>query len=306
MANPELIHPNVPIAGPPAPAPLPGSLADETGYLLRRAFVYAGEWAVVALPDGVPFRHYEVLQSLADLGPRSQHQLSELLSVNRTIMVKLIDALEQDGLVERRRDPADRRSYALKLTTAGRAALNELAALVDRAEAGFTQPLTGAERSVLNAALRKIAAGWHQPSELPEGLGRRIVFLISAAHHRVRDCINEPLQALQLTTTLYGVLATIATVGPSSQKAIADQLGLTGPAILQTVDRLQALELVERRRSPTDRRSYALEPTPRGHEILRQVRTVVAQLNQELDDLLGGPEQRHELNRLLRALLHGD
>ena len=40
-----------------------------------------------------------------------------------TRMVFLVDELEQRGLVERRRNPADRRSYALYLTDQGRAKL---------------------------------------------------------------------------------------------------------------------------------------------------------------------------------------
>jgi DNA-binding MarR family transcriptional regulator len=132
----------VPALEPPAdPTPVPAPLSHETGYLLRRAYVQAGQWAQVAFA-GVPARRYEVLQALSDLGPRSQHQLSELLWVNRTIMVKLIDALEGTGLVERRRNPADRRAYALVLTSSGERARRELSAAADRADASLTAPLT--------------------------------------------------------------------------------------------------------------------------------------------------------------------
>jgi DNA-binding MarR family transcriptional regulator len=288
------------LSRPPIPAPVPESLAEETGYLLRRAYVHAGEWMTAALPAGIPVRHYEVLQSLADLGPRSQRDLAELLWVNRTIMVKLVDALEREGLVERRRDPVDRRSYALELTAAGRHALADLSAAVDRAEAGFVEPLTGDEHATLRAQLAEIASA---AGEHPAGLARRITSLLSPAHHRIRERVTERLQPLGLTTALWGVLATIAARGPTSQQAIADQLGLTGPAILQTVDRLQALGLVERRRDPDDRRSYALEPTERGDDALRQGRAAIGDIHDDLDAALGGAAERRELNRLLRVLL---
>lgn len=285
-----------------APAPVPQSLLDETGYLLRRAYVYSGQWAAAAVPDGAAVRDYEILQTLADLGPRSQHQLSELLWVNRSTMVKLIDALERQGLVERRRNPADRRSYALQLTPAGKRALGELSAAADQAEAGLTAPLTASERNTLSRLLGAIAVA-DEPADLPEGLARRVGFPLTAAHHRVRERVNQRLNELGVTTALYGTLATIDARGPISQQQIADQLGLTGPAIVQTVDRLQAARLVQRRRDPIDRRSYALQPTDHGRATMDQARSAIAQINHQLEQILGGEQQRHELNRLLLKLL---
>ncbi len=291
------------IASPQPPAPIPQSLADETGYLLRRAYVQAGRWATAAMPDGVAIRDYEVLQTLADLGPSSQRRLSELLWVNRTIMVKLIDAIESRGLVERRRDATDRRSYALELTPAGERARAELSTAADAAEAGLTAPLSANERQTLRELLGAIARAAEGAPEPPAGLGRRVGFLLTPAHNRVREVVNAQLKALGITTGLYGTLATMEARAPISQRAIADQLGLTGPAIVQAVDRLEAAGLVERRRDPADRRSYALEPSSRGRSTLREARTAVAQINDQLDEALGGAQRRHELNRLLRKLL---
>jgi len=291
---------------PAAPAPVPEALADETGYLLRRAYVHAGNWALAAMPAGVPIRNYEVLQSLADLGARSQQQLAELLWVNRTTMVAVIDVLESAGLVERRRNPTDRRSYALELTPAGDRALTDLSVAADRAEAGLTAPLSAQQRTGLRDLLSALALDAAATPELPIRLAGRIVFLLTPAHRGVRERVNRRLQTLGLTTALYGTLATIATRGPLSQQAIADQLGLTGPAIVQTVDRLEAAGLVERRRAPTDRRSYALQPSSHGNAILRQARAEIAQINDQLDRALGGEQQRQRLNQLLRSLLGSD
>lgn len=255
------------------------------------------------MPDGIPIRDYEVLQSLADLGPSSQRHLSRLLWVNRTIMVKLVDALEADGLVQRRRDPADRRSYALQLTPAGEQARADYSLAADRAEAGLTAPLSTREATALRALLSAIALSADQPIELPAGLAGRVSFLLTPAHNRVRERVNARLGALGLTTALYGTLATMQARGPISQQAIADQLGLTGPAIVQNVDRLQALGLVDRRRHPADRRSYALEPTSKGRATVSQARAAIEQLNGRLDQMLGGQDKRHHLNQLLLQLL---
>jgi DNA-binding MarR family transcriptional regulator len=282
---------------------VPPSLASETGYLLRRTYVHAGQWATWAMPDGSSIRDYEVLQTIADLGPTSQRQLSKLLWVNRTTMVKLIDGLESRELVERRRDPADRRSYALQLTASGEEARAALSLAADRAEAGLTAGLSTSERTTLSKLLSGIALVAEEPSELPAGLAGRVGFLLTQAHQIVREEVNSRLRALGITTALYGTLATIDARGPVSQQAIAEQLGLTGPAIVQTVDRLEAIGLVERQRDPADRRSYALKPTGDGHATLHQVRISIEQVNHELDNSLGGEKNRYHLNQLLHKLL---
>src|SRR5262249_61479552 len=60
-----------------------------------------------------------MLVRLAQNDGKSQQAIAELLGGNATRMVFLTDELEQLGLVERRRNPADRRSHALYLTEAG-------------------------------------------------------------------------------------------------------------------------------------------------------------------------------------------
>lgn len=49
-------------------------------------------------------------------GPMSQTALSDAMHKDKNSITKLIDALEVKGLVERRRDPGDRRSNTIVLT----------------------------------------------------------------------------------------------------------------------------------------------------------------------------------------------
>jgi DNA-binding MarR family transcriptional regulator len=292
-------------ASVPPPPPVPAALSGQTGYLLRMAVAHAGRWIAATVPGGFPPRTQEILQALADLGPRSQRELADLLHINPPLMVGLIDAIERAGLLERRRNPADRRSYALEPTHDGLNALAELNTAIDRAEAGLTAPLSAAEVRRLGALLRTIIAtdGW-QP-KLPEGLARRTGYLLESAHGHVRHLVDARLQAVDLTTTLYGPLATLAALGATSQQAIADRLGFTAAAIQQTVDRLEAARLVNRRRNPADRRAYALELTPAGRTLLRRAQRAVDQVNhQHLDHTLGGTEHNAELRETLRKLLH--
>lgn len=88
-------------------------------------------------------------------------------------MVFLVDELEQRGLVERTRNPADRRSYSLFLTEQGR---QKLAAVQ---EAGLAQqnslasPFTAAEREQLTALLRRLAADHGLSEQSLPGIRRR-------------------------------------------------------------------------------------------------------------------------------------
>jgi len=56
----------------------------------------------------------------------AQHEVADALEVQPIAMVRLVDQLSGDGLVERRNDPADRRVNRLYITDAGRKRVREL------------------------------------------------------------------------------------------------------------------------------------------------------------------------------------
>lgn len=71
-------------------------------------------------------QHAGVLRLLGTEGGISQRALADRLGLLPSRLVMLVDELEARGLVERRDDPRDRRSYALHLTEQGRAALADV------------------------------------------------------------------------------------------------------------------------------------------------------------------------------------
>jgi DNA-binding MarR family transcriptional regulator len=108
-------------------------------------------------PLGLEQRHAGMLFRLAENDGRSQQAIAALMGMNATRMVFLTDELEQLGLVERRRNPADRRSHALHLTEAGTAMLARVMEVAAAHEAEISAGLTETERGELLALLRRLA-----------------------------------------------------------------------------------------------------------------------------------------------------
>lgn len=283
--------------------PVIPALAGYTGHLLRAAYVAALDFARETLPGQAQPRVFGILAVLASSGPQSQQQLGDLLGVNRTTMVQIVDGMEASGLLDRRRNPADRRSYALEPTPEGLATLERLGPAVIGAESAFTAPLGQAGRERLNVLLRKVLGGLgHEP---PATLADRTGYLIASTHRAVRERFEAALDPLGIDARQFGALATISEEAPCSQQLVARQLGVTGPVVVQVVDELEQRGLVTRERNPADRRSYALEPTAKGRATLARTRAATEELAATIAAPLG-PTGDEELRALLRRLLRLD
>jgi DNA-binding MarR family transcriptional regulator len=70
-------------------------------------------------PLGMRPRHLVALTVLRDQGPCTQAALAATLRMDRTNLVGLLNELESDGLIERRRAPEDRRRHNVALTADG-------------------------------------------------------------------------------------------------------------------------------------------------------------------------------------------
>ena len=275
-------------------------LEDYTGYMLRLGHTHAHEIADAAFPDGPHPREYAVLTALAASGPVSQQRLAERLRVNRTLMVAVADELERRGLVERRRDPADRRSYALHVTPAGATELARLHGAVERADRSVTERLSDAEHDRLQELLRAVLG--IGPADVPAPLAERTGFLLSRAHFASRDRANELLRPLGIVVRHFGMLMLLAALGPSSQQALARRMSLSPTMITQIVDEIEALGLAERRRNPADRRSYLVSITPTGRRKLKAANQAAATVRGELAATVGEDGDR-ELRALLRKMI---
>jgi DNA-binding MarR family transcriptional regulator len=143
----------------PASGPEPGfGPGHGVAFLLVQLGFHLGQrFGERLAPLGLEPRQAGMLVRLAQNDGKSQQAIAELIGVNATRMVFLTDELERLGLVERRRNPADRRSHALHLTEAGKGMLARVREVAIAHEADVTAPITGAEREQLTALLQRLA-----------------------------------------------------------------------------------------------------------------------------------------------------
>jgi len=101
--------------------------------------------------------HAGILRLISAEEGLSQRALSALIGLVPSRLVGLLDELEQRGLVERRRDPQDRRSHSLFLTDRGRNTLDAIGRVAREHQQGLLRALTEEERALLAALLIRVA-----------------------------------------------------------------------------------------------------------------------------------------------------
>lgn len=100
-------------------------------------------------------------------GRLSQSQLAEALELGSPSTGKLVDRLEERGLVERVRDPQDRRSNLLTVTEAARRLLKDLEPVGEDLREDVLQNLTLQEREHLSKMLVRIKERLASTEESP-------------------------------------------------------------------------------------------------------------------------------------------
>jgi DNA-binding MarR family transcriptional regulator len=144
----------------PTESPLPEELLASAGFLLARV---GGGMKMRVLGEleeaGCPGFQYGVLALLREGPAQTQGRIADVLGIDRSQLVGELDELETNGLIERRRDPVDRRRHMVAITPKGKKELVKLRGVVRRIEDEYLAPLDEQSRKQLHDLLLRVAEG---------------------------------------------------------------------------------------------------------------------------------------------------
>lgn len=135
--------------------------------------------------------------------------------------------------------------------------------------------------------------------------GPEIGLLLRLAHQRAAKAFSRALQPLGIESRHFGVLTTLARLGPATQAELIVELGSDKSAMLRTVDDLERLGLVERRAVPGDRRARSIALTDYGRTAMASAGDIAQQVARQLLGCLT-PDEQHDLRVLLARFVAGD
>jgi DNA-binding MarR family transcriptional regulator len=135
-----------------------GDRGDGVAFLLAQLGHHAATM-FAELMEGVDLTppHAGILRAIAAEPGRSQQALSAQLGLLPSRVVAYVDELEDRGYVERRRNPDDRRLYALHLTASGKRLMGKIADLARQHERRLTTGLDAEQRATLRDLLANLA-----------------------------------------------------------------------------------------------------------------------------------------------------
>jgi DNA-binding MarR family transcriptional regulator len=146
---------------------MPRELIASTVFLLGRLGWTVKKHAIEELEAvGFSLYDYGVLALAAEGSCETQATIADALRLDRSQLVGMLDGLEQRGLIERRRDPSDRRRHTVTVTAEGKRQLARLRAIVKRIEDEFLAPLDAESREQFHQLLVAVAR-YHDPRFAP-------------------------------------------------------------------------------------------------------------------------------------------
>lgn len=144
-------------------------MADELGFLiadvsrlLRRRFDERARSIGITRPQ------WRALAAIRRAPGLNQGALAERLDVEPITACRMIDRLEDAGLVERRRDPDDRRAWLIHLTKRAEPLTTQLRALADDMFASVLADISDADRQQITDTLTRIRDNIATPEQLEE------------------------------------------------------------------------------------------------------------------------------------------
>jgi DNA-binding MarR family transcriptional regulator len=155
MVN-SVLEPSLPEIPDPA-SPGTDALMYLPGYVLRRAAnTMMARLAARLAPIDLRVSDASVLLLVADRRDMTSSEIGQVLDIQRANMVPLLGRLEKAGLIQRQ--PIDRKSQAIVLSSAGRERLEQVRQIVGQFEEELMEQVPSAHRAHFLPALQALLA----------------------------------------------------------------------------------------------------------------------------------------------------
>jgi MarR family transcriptional regulator, lower aerobic nicotinate degradation pathway regulator len=132
----------------------------------------------------------------------------------------------------------------------------------------------------------------------------RVGQLLFVAQQAAQALAIERLGPLGLSPRAWGVLSTLVESGPLTQIELATTMAIDRTAMVYLLDELEDQALVERVRSPRDRRAFLIHLTQRGREAQRLAAAAIDGAAETLLTPLTAAERRQLVELLARVAAH--
>jgi DNA-binding MarR family transcriptional regulator len=162
--------------------------------------------------------------------------------------------------------------------------MNGLASIMKRRGSGEpTVPTAGpAERARKPGGAR--AGAEEEDVILAPALSNVVGYLLRRSHNAFQSFWMASFRDSDtpITPVQGGMLVVLSTNPGLTQTALARMMNVEGPTLMQSIDRLESHGYLQRVRRLGDRRSYSLQLTPRGQEVLAVINAFLPLRDEEL------------------------
>jgi MarR family transcriptional regulator, lower aerobic nicotinate degradation pathway regulator len=257
---------------------------------------------------------YAILLSVASEPGVNQGVLADKARVDSVTAADIVRRLVRDGLLVRRTDPADRRRYALSLSSAGLSTFRSVTPEVLEVQRELLAPLEViGQVDVLLDLLRGVARlprESHVPSTARLLLGRHwseVPALLGTPGHliRVAQQVHQRLWAggvgSVMTSPQFSLLDATAREPGLDQATVGSRVSIDKATSTDIIRRLLARGYICRRRHPRDARRNALTLTTAGLKALASTTERVFEIQDRLVEPLT-TEERHDFARLMAVI----
>ncbi len=148
-------------------------------------------------------------------------------------------------------------------------------------------------------------ANLNSPDEIDYGILDTLVgYKLRRAQVNLFSDFSEQCSRFGITPGLFGVLSIVERNPGLTQTAIANALGNDRSAMVSVVDRLESMNVVERKPSASDRRSHALYLTKHGEAFYKELVNEVLKHEASFLSLLKEGERELIIDILHRFAMH--